>query len=155
MIDSADRKKPSICIVEDNVLKQILGMDALLFNVDMLHKICGKLGFISCKFNKSVAVLDGKVYDTINSASSSTATDSMSLRCRLLSVIMSEAFVSYLQFLGARKEMAELNKGGAGQDKALWEDVLVEFYTFSKPDYSELILSFLSNQKIFSEKLVV
>jgi hypothetical protein len=55
MIDSTDWKNPTIFIVEDNVLKQILGMDASLFNIDMLHKICGKLGFISCKFNKLFA----------------------------------------------------------------------------------------------------
>ncbi len=74
--------------MEDNVLKQILGMDASLFNVDMLHKICGKLGFISCKFNKAVCqetiikvVLDGKFYEAIDPASSSSAIDSMSIWC--------------------------------------------------------------------------
>jgi hypothetical protein len=161
MIDAADWKNPSNFIVEDNALKQILGMNASLFTVDMLRKICGKLSFISRKFNKAVCqetiikvVLDGKVYDAIDPASSSTAADSTSLRCRLLNVIKSEAFVSRLQFLGARKEMAELDKGGAGQDKAFWEDVSVEFNDYFKPDYSKLILSFLSDQKIFSEKQV-
>ncbi len=53
MIDAADWKNPSNFILKDNVLKQILGMDASLFNLDMLHKIYSKLGFISHKFNKS------------------------------------------------------------------------------------------------------
>jgi hypothetical protein len=82
-LESADWKSPSNFIVKDNVLKQMLGMDASLFNVDML-----KLGFISRKFNKAVChetiintVLDGKVYDSIDPASSSTATDSTSLKC--------------------------------------------------------------------------
>jgi hypothetical protein len=161
MIGSADWKNPSNFIVEDNVLKQILGMDATLYNVDMLRKICGKLGFISRMFNKAVCqetiikvVLDGKVDDAIDPASSSTAADSTSLRCRLLNVIMSEAFVSRLQFLGARKEMAELDLGGAEQNKAFWEDVSVKFNDYSKPDNSKLILSSLSEQKSFSEKQV-
>ena len=50
--------------------------------------------------------------------------------------------------------MAELDKGGVEQDKAFWEDVSVEFNDYSKPDYSKLILSSLSDQKIFSEKQV-
>jgi hypothetical protein len=87
-------------------------MDSSLFSVDMLHKICGNLGFTFCKFNKAVfletagkAVTDGKVYDAINPASSSTATDSTSLRCWLLNVVMSEAIVPCLKFLGAWKEI--------------------------------------------------
>jgi hypothetical protein len=116
LIDSTNWKDPTNFIVEDNFVKIILGMDSSLFSMDMLHKICGKLGFTSRKFNKAVcletiikAVIDGKVYDAIDPASSSTATNSMSLRCRLLNVVMSEAFVPPLQFLGARKEMSKNN----------------------------------------------
>ncbi len=43
-----------------------------MFNMDMLHEICSKLGFISCKFNKTDCqettikeIFDGKVYDAI------------------------------------------------------------------------------------------
>jgi hypothetical protein len=49
------------------------------------------------------------------------------MHCRLLNVIMSNVFVSRLQYLGARKEMAELDGGGSGQDKVFWEDVTLEF----------------------------
>jgi hypothetical protein len=42
----------------------------------------------------------------------------MSLRCQLLNVIMSEAFVSRLKILEGQKEIAELDKSRAGQDKA-------------------------------------
>jgi hypothetical protein len=67
---------------------------------------------------------------------------------------MSDIFVPRLQYLGARKEMAELDKGGAGQDKAFWEDISIEFNDYSKDEYSELSLSSLSDKKIFSEKKV-
>jgi hypothetical protein len=50
-------------------------------------------------------------------------------------MIMSEAFVSRLQFLGARKEVAELDEGRTGQDKDFWEDVSVKFNDYLKPDY--------------------
>jgi hypothetical protein len=53
------------------------------------------------------------------------------------------------KFLEAQKEMAELDKGGVEQDKAFWEDVSVEFNDYSKPDYSKLILSSLSDQIFF------
>jgi hypothetical protein len=68
---------------------------------------------------------------------------------------MSDIFVPRLQYLGARKEMAELDKGGAGQDKAFWEDILIEFNDYSKDEYSELSLSSLSDKKIFSEKKLI
>jgi len=48
-------------------------MDASLFNVDLLQKICGKIGFTSHKFTKAVchetiikAVSDGKLYDSVD-----------------------------------------------------------------------------------------
>ncbi len=58
------------------------------------------------------------MYDAVDPASSSTATDSTVLRCQLLNGIMSEAFVFHLQFLGARKGMTVLDKCGVGQDEA-------------------------------------
>jgi len=118
------------------VLKINLGMDSSLFCVDMLRKICRKLGFTSCKFHKAVcletiikAVIDDKVYDAINPASCSTAIDSMSLRCRLLNVVMSEAFVPHLQFLGAQKDISELDKGRAGQGRAFGKMFLLSLMT--------------------------
>jgi len=39
-------------MVEDNILKQIIGFDPAVFSVDMLRKICGKLGFVSRKYTK-------------------------------------------------------------------------------------------------------
>ena len=50
--------------------------------------------------------------------------------------------------------MAKLDRGGAGQDRAFGEDASIEFNDYSKPDYSKLILSSLSDQKLFSEKQV-
>ncbi len=41
MIDNADWMDLTNFIVEDNVLKIILGMDSSLFSMDMLHKIMG------------------------------------------------------------------------------------------------------------------
>jgi hypothetical protein len=65
---------------------------------------------------------------------------------------MSDIFVPHLQYLGAQKEMAELDKGGAGQDKAFWEDIAIEFNDYSKDEYLELSLSSLLDKKILSEK---
>jgi hypothetical protein len=36
-------------------------------------------------------------------------------------------FVAHFQSLGSKKDMAELDKGGSGQDKLFWEDVALEF----------------------------
>jgi hypothetical protein len=38
------------------VLKQIAGFDPAIFSVDMLRKICGKLGFVSQKCTKAVCL---------------------------------------------------------------------------------------------------
>jgi hypothetical protein len=54
LIEHADWKDSNNFIVEDGVLKMILGMDASLFDVDMLQKICGKIGVTSRKFTKAV-----------------------------------------------------------------------------------------------------
>jgi hypothetical protein len=84
-------------------LKQIKGYYTALFSVDMLRKICNKLGLFSLKFTKSVctdtivkAMKDRMVYDAIDPQQSKTA-DSTSLRCWLLYVMMSDLFVSCLQ----------------------------------------------------------
>jgi hypothetical protein len=37
--------------------------------------------------------------------------------------------------------MAEIDKGGAGQDRTFWEDVLVEFHDNLQSDYGTLILT--------------
>jgi hypothetical protein len=161
LIEHADWKDSNNFIVEDGVLKMFLGMDASLFNVDMLRKICSKIGFTSRKFTKAVchetiikAVSDGKLYDSVDPTSSSTVNDSTGLRCRLLNVLMSDAFVTRLQLLGSRKEMAEIDKGGAGQDRTFWEDVLVEFNDYSNSDYGGLVLTSSTDKKIFAEKNV-
>lgn len=160
-MENADWKSPDNFIVEDSVLKQILGYDTSLFTVDFLRSICAKLGFVSRKFTKAVCLetiikahVDGKVYDSLDPVSSNAVSDSTSLRCRLINVIMSDKFVSRLQYLGARKEMAELDKGGAGQDKEFWEDILLEFKDFSNEEYSKLSLQSQSDLKVFSEKNV-
>jgi len=87
LIDNANWKDSNYFIIEDSVLKLILGMDASLVNVDMLWKLCGKLGFTSHKFTKAVfyetiikAVTDGKLYDAMDPESFSNVTDSTSLR---------------------------------------------------------------------------
>jgi hypothetical protein len=49
--------------------------------------------------------------------------------------------------------MPELDKGGAGQDKAFWEDIAIEFNDYSKDEYSELSLSSLSDKKYFLKKV--
>ncbi len=109
--------------VEDNVLKQMIGFDPAVFSVDMLCKTCGKLGYVSCKYTKAVcleiilkAYKDLQAYDAIKPISN-TNVDATSVRCRSLIVIMSDTFITHFQTLGARKEMVELDKGGAGQDR--------------------------------------
>jgi hypothetical protein len=107
LIEHADWKDSNNFIVEVGVLKIILGMDASLFNVDMLRKICGKIVFTSHKFTKAVchetiikAVSDGMLYDSVDPTSSIKVNDSTDLRCQLLNVIMSNAFVTCIQLLG-------------------------------------------------------
>jgi len=87
--------------VEENVLKLILGFDPAVFNVDMLHKIWGKLGFVFRKFTKVVcletilkAFRDLKAYESIDTNNSNSNIDSTSVQCRLLNVITSDAFVA-------------------------------------------------------------
>jgi len=50
--------------------------------------------------------------------------------------------------------MAEIDKGGAGQDRTFWEDVLVEFNDYSNSDYGGLVLTSSTDKKIFVEKNV-
>jgi len=71
LIEHADWKDSNNFIVEDGVLK-----------IDMLRKICGKIGFTSRKFTKAVchetiikAVSDGKLYDSVDPTSSSIDAD--------------------------------------------------------------------------------
>jgi hypothetical protein len=113
-IEVADWKSPTN-FIDDNILKQILGFDASLFNVDMLQMICNNLGFVSWKFTKAACVetiikayLDGEVYDSLDPASSIVITDSTSHQCRLINAVLSDIFVPRLQYLGARKEILQL-----------------------------------------------
>jgi hypothetical protein len=89
----------------------------------MLQKICGKLGFVGQKYTKAVcletilkAYMDLQAYDDIE-PNSNPNNDSTSIRCPLLNVLFSDAFLSRFQMLGSKETMAELDKGGAGQDK--------------------------------------
>jgi hypothetical protein len=114
-------------IVEDNVLKQMIDFDASLFSVDMLRKICGKLGFVGQKYTKAVcletilkAYKDLPAYDGIEPSSNGN-NDSISIHCRLLNVLFGDACLSRFQMLGSKKTMAELDKGGAGQYKEFWK----------------------------------
>jgi hypothetical protein len=52
LIDNTTWRNPDNFTVEENELKLILGFDPTVFTVDMLHKICGKLGFASRKYTK-------------------------------------------------------------------------------------------------------
>jgi hypothetical protein len=117
-IQKGVQARPYKKVVEENVLKLIIGFDPAVFNVDMLHKICGKLGFVSRKFTKVVcletilnAFNDLKAYEGIKANKSTNNIDSTSVRCRLLNVITSDGFNARFQMLGSRKEMAELDKG--------------------------------------------
>jgi hypothetical protein len=56
--------------------------------------------------------------------------------------------------LGARKEMAELDKGGAGQDNEFWEYVAVEFNYFGNDQYGSLLVTTAYDKKLFSDKNV-
>jgi hypothetical protein len=161
-IQKGVQARPYKKVVEENVLKLIIGFDPAVFNVDMLHKICGKLGFVSRKFTKVVcletilkAFNDLKAYDGIEANKSTNNIDSTSVRCRLLNVIISDGFVAHFQMLGSRKEMAELDKGGAGQDKEFWEDVAFEFNDYGEEDkYGSLLLTSAYDKKVFSDKNV-
>jgi hypothetical protein len=76
------------------------------------------------------------------------------MHCWLLNVIMSNLFVSHLQHLRDRKEMAELDKAGAGQDKVFWEDVTLDFndYDDEKVEYGELVLTAAFDKKYLKKK---
>ena len=162
LIDNTSWQNPDNFTVEENVLKLILGFDSAVFNVDMLRRICDKLGFVSRKFTKVVcletilkAFRDLKAYKSIETNNSNSNMDSTSVRCRLLNVITSDAFVARFQLLGARKEMAELDKGGAGQDKEFWEDVAVAFNEYQEDNnYRALLLTSAYDKKLFSDKNV-
>jgi hypothetical protein len=56
LIDNTTWQDAENFTVEDNVLKQIIGFDPEVFSVDMIRKICGKLGFVSRKYTKIVCL---------------------------------------------------------------------------------------------------
>ncbi len=56
LIDGTTWQNADNFTVEENILKQMIGFDPLFFSVDMLHKICGKLGFVSRKYTKNVCL---------------------------------------------------------------------------------------------------
>ena len=68
LINNTTWQNPNNFTAKENVLKLILGFDPTVFNVDMLHKICGKLGFVSRKFTKMVC------FETILKAKASRPT---------------------------------------------------------------------------------
>jgi hypothetical protein len=160
LIDGTTWQNLDNYIVEDNVLKQMIGFDASLFSVDMLRKICGKLGYVSRKYTKAVCLetilkahKDLQAYDGIEPNSSGN-NDSTSIRCRLLNVLFSDACLSRFQMLGSKKTMAELDKGGAGQDKEFWEFVAVQFNDYENNQYGSLLVTSAYDKKLFFEKNV-
>jgi hypothetical protein len=130
------------------------------FSVDMLQKICGKLGFVGQKYTKAVcletilkAYMDLQAYDDIE-PNSNPNNDSTSIRCPLLNVLFSDACLSRFQMLGSKETMAELDKGGAGQDKEFWEFVAVQFNDYENNQYGSLLVTSAYDKKLFLEKNV-
>jgi hypothetical protein len=85
LINNTIWRNPNNVTVEENELKLILGFDPTVFTADMLHKIFGKLGFVSRKFMKVLcletilkAVRDLKAYECIETNNSNTNIDSTS-----------------------------------------------------------------------------
>jgi hypothetical protein len=108
----------------------------MFFSGDMLHKICGKYGYVSRKYTNAVCLetilkvlKDQRAYKAIE-PNSSTNLDSSNVQCQLLNAIMNDAFVTQFQMLCARKEMAYLD--GAGQDEEFWEHVAIELSKYDK-----------------------
>jgi hypothetical protein len=77
------------------------------------------------------AFQDVHAYNWLDTISNSNV-NSTSGHYRLLNILMSDSHVAHFQMLGSRKEMAELDKGGAGQNKLFWEDVALEFDSCSE-----------------------
>jgi hypothetical protein len=50
--------------------------------------------------------------------------------------------------------MVELDKGGAGQDKELWEHDAVEFNEYDNDQYGSLLVTTAYNMKLFLDKNV-
>ncbi len=69
---------------------------------------------------------------------------------------MSDAFVTHFQMPGAKKDMTELDRGGAGQDKVFWEDVALEFNNYSpeQASYGLLVVTSAYDKKLFNVKNV-
>ena len=117
------------------------------------------MAFFFRKFTKEVcletiikAFRDLKAYESIDTNNSNSNVGSTSVRCQLLNVITSDAFVARFQMLGARKKMAELDKGGAGQDKEVWDDVAVAFNCYEGDnDYGALLLTSAYEKKLYSD----
>jgi hypothetical protein len=57
--------------------------------------------------------------------------------------------------LDGKKGIAELDRGGAGQDKAFWEDVALKFNDYSpqKGSYGALVVTSAYDKRLFSEKM--
>jgi hypothetical protein len=99
------------------------------------------------------AFKDLRAYNRLDTTGNSNM-DSTSGRCRLLHVLMSVTLVAHFQMLHSSKEMAELDKGGVGQDK-FWEDVALEFNSYSeeKNSHGVLVLTSAYDKKLFSKKM--
>jgi hypothetical protein len=67
---------------------------------------------------------------------------------------MSDALVSHFQMLDSRRDRAELDKGGAGQNKVFWEDIVLGLndYSEEKKSFGVLVLTSACDKKLFSEK---
>jgi len=87
LINNTTWQNPNNFTAKENVLKLILGFDPTVFNVDMLYKNCGELGFASRKFMKVVCsetILKAfkvlKTYESIETNNSNSYIDSTSVR---------------------------------------------------------------------------
>jgi hypothetical protein len=95
-----DWANPDHYIVEEGILKMILGFDPDVFGTDNLCEKAKNCGFSSHKFNKAdcishvtKAVENRQTYDMMEPGSN-TGIDSAGLHCRLLNIVFSDKFAT-------------------------------------------------------------
>jgi hypothetical protein len=97
---------------------------------------------------------DLQAYDGIEPNSNGN-NDSTSIPCWLLNALFCNACLSRFQMLGSKKTMAELDKGGAGQDKEFWEFVAVEFNDYENNQYGSLLAHLLMIRNRLRRKMSI
>jgi hypothetical protein len=98
------------------------------------------------------AYKDLQAYDGIEPNSNGN-NDSTSIRCWLLNALFCDTCLSRFQMLGSKKTMAELDKGGASQDKEFWEFVAVEFNEYENHQYGSLMAHLLMIRNYLLRKM--